>query len=61
MIEAYPTDWHPLAGDVSGRDGLEIRAVLDEPTLVASLEAVGLAFDGWLDDRRTWLAARSGR
>jgi SAM-dependent methyltransferase len=34
-------------------------AVLDEPALVASLGAAGLAFDGWLDDRRTWFAARS--
>ncbi len=92
VIEAYPDDWRPRAGDVSGRDGFDIRylqadwegasviatieyrigqerwtqgpfaaAVLDEPAIVASLEAAGLAFDGWLDDRRTWLAAAPGR
>jgi SAM-dependent methyltransferase len=89
VIEAYPADWHPRAGDMAGRDALEIRylradwdgstvtaeieyrvgdrrwtqgpftaAVLDESALVASLGEAGLAFDGWLDDRRTWLAAR---
>jgi SAM-dependent methyltransferase len=34
-------------------------AVLDEAALVASLAEAGLAFDGWLDDRRSWLAART--
>ena len=89
VIEAYPEDWHPRAGDVTGHDELEIRylradwegpavtaeieyrvgdrrwtqgpftaAVLDEPALVASLDGAGLAFDGWLNERRTWLAAR---
>lgn len=36
-------------------------AVLDEPSLLASLDTAGLAFDGWLDDRHTWLAAAPGR
>jgi len=34
-------------------------AVLDERALIDSLDVAGLAFDGWLNDRRTWLAARS--
>lgn len=90
LIEAYPADWHPEAGDVSGRDGIEfhfLRAdwdgsvvtaeleyrvgdrrwvqgpftaeVLDEPALTAALASGGLVFDGWLDERHTWLAARS--
>jgi len=25
---------------------------------LAALEGAGLVFDGWLDDRHTWLAAR---
>ncbi|MCV0402784.1 MAG: class I SAM-dependent methyltransferase [Chloroflexi bacterium] len=32
--------------------------VLGEAGLAASLEAAGLTFDEWLDDRHTWLAAR---
>jgi SAM-dependent methyltransferase len=90
VVEAYPESWRPRAGDVAGRDDLEIRylradwegtavtaeleyrlgdrrwtqgpftaAVLDERALVASVESAGLAFDGWLDERRTWFAARS--
>ena len=90
IVETYPADWHPTAGDASGHDELEIRylradwdgstvtaeieyrvgdrrwtqgpftaAVRDEPAVTASLEAAGLAFDSWLDDRRTWLAARA--
>jgi SAM-dependent methyltransferase len=40
------------------RQGPFTAAVLDEPTLVASLEDAGLAFDGWIDGRRTWFATR---
>ena len=89
LIETYPADWHPLTGDVSGRDGVDFRilradwegptvtmeleyrvgerhwkqgpftaTVLDAPALRASLASAGLTFDEWLDDRRTWLAAR---
>jgi SAM-dependent methyltransferase len=89
LVETYPEDWHPEAGDVGGRADLEIRflradwdgpivtaeieyqvgerrwrqgpftaAVLGEDTLVDSLEDAGLAFDGWLDEHRTWFAAR---
>ena len=92
LVEMYPEDWRPQAGDASGRDGLELRymqadwdgsvvtatieyrigerrwiqgpftaAVLDEPALAASLDEAGLAFDGWLDERRTWFAARPRR
>jgi SAM-dependent methyltransferase len=92
VIEAYPGDWHPEAGDVSGRDDLQFRwlradwdgsvvtaeleyrigdrswtqgpfaaAVLDEAALRTSLGLAGLAFDGWLDERRTWFAARNAR
>ena len=92
VIEAYAEEWHPVAGEVVGRDDLQIRyvradwdgsvvtaeieyrvgsrrwtqgpftaAVLDERALTASLESAGLAFDGWLDDRHTWLAARRSR
>jgi SAM-dependent methyltransferase len=89
IVESYPTDWHPVAGEVAGRDDLEIRylradwdgprvtaeleyrvgdrrwiqgpftaAVLDEGALRASLATAGLAFDRWLDERRTWSASR---
>ncbi len=89
VIEAYAEDWRPVAGEVVGRDDLEIRyvradwegsvvtaqieyrvgdrrwsqgpftaAVLDESALTATLASAGLVFDGWLDERRTWLAAR---
>jgi SAM-dependent methyltransferase len=89
VVEAYPEDWRPEAGDVVGRDDLEIRyaradwegpvvtaeieyrvgdrrwtqgpftaAVLDEAALTDSLDSAGLAFDAWLDERRTWLSAR---
>ena len=92
LVQTYPEDWRPQAGDASGRDDLEISymqadwdgsvvtatieyrigerrwmqgpftaAVLDEPALVASLDEAGLAFDGWLDERRTWFAARPTR
>ncbi len=45
-------------GDRRWTQGPFSATVLDEPGIVASLESAGLAFDGWLDERRTWFAAR---
>jgi SAM-dependent methyltransferase len=67
-IRYLRADWHGSSvsaeieyrvGDRRWTQGPFSAAVLDEPAVTASLEAAGLTFDGWLDDRHTWLAARS--
>lgn len=46
-------------GGQSWRHGPFSATILDEDELARDLEAVGLRVDQWLDERRTWLAARN--
>jgi SAM-dependent methyltransferase len=45
-------------GDQRWTQGPFTAEVLDEAGIAASVAGAGLAFDGWLDERRTWFAAR---
>lgn len=45
-------------GDRTWRHGPFTATILDDDELVGRLAASGLRFDRWLDERRTWAAAR---